>query len=108
MKHYIITLTTSLFIGFLGGFTYMTKNVLLGILAFFLGGFLSVLLIIYFSEWNSELNKKQFPLSYQNWYDQNEEEIIIKLAETGADRELDFDSELEFDKMYEEYLKSFE
>ena len=32
-------------------------------------------------------------LTYHAWYDLNEEELIIKAAETGADREADFDPE---------------
>ena len=47
------------------------------------------------------------PLSYEEWYSLYEEEIIIELAETGADRELDFDSELEFERRYEKYLLKF-
>lgn len=43
-------------------------------------------------------------LSYEEWYDLFEESINIELAESGADRELDFDSELEFDKRYEKYI----
>ena len=45
-------------------------------------------------------------LNYEAWYELNEEELYIKFAETGADRELDFDSEREFDREYEEYLNS--
>lgn len=44
-------------------------------------------------------------LSYEEWYVENEEEIYIELAESGADRELDFDSEREFEKRYEIYLE---
>lgn len=43
-------------------------------------------------------------LSFEEWYDLYEEEINIELAELGADRELDFDSELEFEKRYNRYL----
>lgn len=43
-------------------------------------------------------------LNYEEWYDLNEDEINIELAESGADRELDFDSEREFNKRYEAYL----
>lgn len=50
--------------------------------------------------------KKNKILSYDEWYDINEEEINIELAENGADRELDFDPEREFDERYEEYLNS--
>ena len=43
-------------------------------------------------------------LEFEEWYGINEEEINIELAESGADREMDFDSELEFDNRYEKYL----
>lgn len=44
-------------------------------------------------------------LSFEKWYKLNEEEMLISFAESGADRELDFDSELEFDRAYEQYLE---
>ena len=44
-------------------------------------------------------------LSFEEWYDINEETINMELAETGADREMDFDSELEFDKRYVSYVE---
>ena len=47
-------------------------------------------------------------LSFEEWYEKNEDEINIELAESGADREMDFDSELEFNKRYEKYYESFE
>ena len=45
-------------------------------------------------------------LEYEEWYTKFEDEINIELAETGADREMDFDSEREFDKRYEMYLNA--
>ena len=45
-------------------------------------------------------------LSFDEWYEINEEEINIELGETGADRELDFDPEREFDERYEKYINS--
>lgn len=42
-------------------------------------------------------------LSFNEWYELNEEEIYIELAETGADRELCFDSEKEFEERYLSY-----
>jgi len=45
-------------------------------------------------------------LEYEEWYVKFEDEINIELAETGADREMDFDSEREFDKRYEMYLNA--
>lgn len=44
-------------------------------------------------------------MAYEQWYELNEERINIELAENGADRELDFDSEHEFITRYENYLE---
>ena len=43
-------------------------------------------------------------LTFDEWYSLNEDEINIELAENGAYRELDFDSELEFEVRYQKYL----
>ena len=43
-------------------------------------------------------------MTYEEWLDSHEEELFIKFAETGMDRELDFDMELEIEKEYEKYL----
>ena len=43
---------------------------------------------------------------YMEWYYINEEQILLEIAESGADRELDFNLEEEFDKRYEKYLAS--
>jgi hypothetical protein len=43
-------------------------------------------------------------LDYEEWFAVNEDEINIELAENGADREMDFDLELELEKRYQEYL----
>ena len=45
-------------------------------------------------------------LEFEEWYELFEDFINIELAETGADREMDFDSEREFDKRYEMYLNA--
>ena len=45
-------------------------------------------------------------LEYEEWFAKFEDEINIELAETGADREMDFDREREFDKRYEMYLNA--
>ena len=45
-------------------------------------------------------------LSFNKWYEINEDAINIKFAETGLDRELDFNCEVEFDLEYELYLNS--
>ena len=41
---------------------------------------------------------------YDIWLHENEEAILIELAESGADREMDFDLEAEFDKRFQQYL----
>ena len=41
---------------------------------------------------------------YDVWFQDNEEDILIELAESGADRELDFNLEAEFDKRFQKYL----
>ena len=43
-------------------------------------------------------------LTFDEWYCLYEDEINIELAENGADREMDFDSELEFEIRYQKYL----
>lgn len=43
-------------------------------------------------------------LNFEDWYALHEDEINIELAETGADREYDFDPEREFEERYEKYL----
>ena len=43
---------------------------------------------------------------YDIWYQENESAILLELAESGADREMDFDLEAEFDKRYQRYLDS--
>lgn len=45
-------------------------------------------------------------LEYEEWCDKFEEEINIELAENGCDREMDFDSEVEFERRYDMYLNA--
>ena len=45
-------------------------------------------------------------LEYEEWFAKFEDEINIELTETGADREMDFDVEREFEKRYEIYLNA--
>lgn len=45
-------------------------------------------------------------LNFDEWYELNEKEINIELAENGADREMDFDSEKEFRDRYQEYVNN--
>ena len=47
-------------------------------------------------------------LTFEEWYDENEEKIWIELAETGADREMDFNSEVEFELRYNRYLDEYD
>ena len=51
-------------------------------------------------------NLTEADLQYMQWFYENESDILIELAETGADREMDFDLEAEFDKRYEKYLNN--
>ena len=43
---------------------------------------------------------------YDIWFHEYEEAILIKLAESGAYREMDSYPEAEFDKRYQQYLAS--
>jgi hypothetical protein len=43
-------------------------------------------------------------MSYEEWYEKNEEELHIMFAETGMDRELDFNVEDEIEKEYLKYI----
>lgn len=45
-------------------------------------------------------------LEFDEWYDTFANEIDIELAENGADRELDFNPESEYEKRYEMYLNA--
>lgn len=45
-------------------------------------------------------------LEFEEWYELFEDFINMELAENGADRELDFDPESEYDKRYEMYLNA--
>lgn len=47
------------------------------------------------------------PLNFEEWYDVNEEEVYMEAAESGADREMDYDSEKYFEEKYEKYLETF-
>lgn len=51
-------------------------------------------------------NLSEEDIVYMQWFYENESDILIELAETGADREMDFDLEAEFDKRYEKYLNN--
>ena len=51
--------------------------------------------------------KNKEPLGFMEWYDKNHEEIDIELAENGADREMCFDMENEYDIRYDKYCESF-
>ena len=42
---------------------------------------------------------------FERWFDENEERLSIEAAETGADRELDFDFESFCEHKYSEFLK---
>ena len=42
-------------------------------------------------------------IEFEEWCEKNEEELYIKFAETGMDRELDFNVENEMEKEYEKW-----
>ena len=43
-------------------------------------------------------------MEFDDWLEYHVDEIDIELAESGADRELDFDSEKEYETRYFKYL----
>ena len=45
-------------------------------------------------------------LSMELWLEVNEDDLAIEAAETGMDRELDFDGERWREERYEEYIAS--
>ena len=53
------------------------------------------------------MTSKEYEFNYVEWFCINEEDIRIELAESGADREMDFDIEKEFEVRYEDYRKSY-
>lgn len=50
---------------------------------------------------------QSFALSFDEWYAQNGEETNIMFAESGMDRELDFDSERAFQDLYVAYVTNY-
>ena len=46
--------------------------------------------------------------TFEEWLDLNEEELSIMFAETGMDRELDFNVEDELERRYQKYLETDE
>ncbi len=56
--------------------------------------------------YNNQTNDNK--LTFEEWYDENEDKIWIELAEIGADREMDFDSEKEFELRYNKYLDEYD
>jgi hypothetical protein len=47
-------------------------------------------------------------IEFEEWCEKNEEELSIMFAETGMDRELDFNVENELERCYQKYLKTNE
>ena len=45
---------------------------------------------------------------FEEWCEKNEEELSIMFAETGMDRELEFNVEDELERCYQEYLETNE
>lgn len=58
-----------------------------------------------YGNWKSQ-GKLNEIMEFEDWLENNEEELTIECAETGADRELDFDFERFCEYRYEEYLKN--
>ncbi len=53
------------------------------------------------------MRKKNSMLDYEDWYDENAEEICIGFSEQGCYYELDFDEESELEGLYEEYCNDY-
>lgn len=47
------------------------------------------------------------PLEFEQWLDINEDELKIQAAESGLDRDLDFDVENFLEREYEKYCAQF-
>ena len=47
-------------------------------------------------------------MAFEEWCEKNEEELSIMFAETGMDRELDFNVENELERCYQKYLETNE
>jgi len=54
---------------------------------------------------SKEQIEQKTKMTFEEWLDLNEEDMEIYFAETGVDRELDFNVENELEKLYEKYLK---
>ena len=54
---------------------------------------------------SKEQIEQKTKMTFEEWLDLNEDELNIYFAETGMDRELDFNIENELEKLYEKYLK---
>jgi hypothetical protein len=50
--------------------------------------------------------KKKKELNFEDWILKNEDDLYIEAAETGADREYDYDSEKFYEEQYTIYLES--
>lgn len=50
-------------------------------------------------------NDSKKPLNYDEWLGSHEEDLQILAAETGADREMDFNYETYLEEAYETYRK---
>ena len=43
-------------------------------------------------------------LEFDEWLEENDDEVYISAAETGADREMDYDAEAYAESCYDDYL----
>tara|TARA_Y100001963_G_scaffold148560_1_gene226665 strand:- start:906 stop:1091 length:186 start_codon:yes stop_codon:yes gene_type:complete len=60
---------------------------------------------MYLFVWN---DKSGNPLSFEDWCQTNDKELQCQFAETGADREMDFDMELESEYIYDNFRNHFQ
>ena len=54
---------------------------------------------------SKEQIEQKTKMTFEEWLDLNEDELNIYFAETGMDRELDFNIENELEELYEKHLK---
>jgi len=54
---------------------------------------------------SKEQIEQKTKMAFEEWLELTEDESNIYFAETGMDRELDFNVENELERLYEKYLK---
>ena len=56
--------------------------------------------------YNNQTNDDK--LTFEEWYDENEDKIWSKLEQSGATHELDFNAECDVENMYRNYLDEYD